>query len=90
MLSKPLPGAEASKQELLRYSPGGQQANRDDRLAKPSARDSYSYATVRVRALPATAHLDAESDLSFAEQLGMLLTLYSKTVTDLLRDWDEE
>ena len=44
MLSKKQPGKEASKAEIMRYTPGGQAANRDSRLGKPSARDSYSCA----------------------------------------------
>jgi hypothetical protein len=90
LLSKPQPGRDASKAELVRYTPGGQQANRDNRLGKPSARDSYSYESVRVRTLPAEAHLDPESDIPVMEQLGMLLTVHSKTMVALLRDWDED
>ena len=83
-------GAEASKQELLRYTPGGQQANRDNRLGKPSARDSTSYETIRARTLPAEAQLDPESEISIVEQLGLLLCLHAKTIVNLLRDWDED
>jgi len=90
LLSKKQPGKEASKAEIMRYTPGGQAANRDSRLGKPSARDSYSYETVRVRALPAEAQLDPESDISIVEQLGLLLTLHAKTIVSLLRDWDED
>ena len=90
LLSKPQPGRDASKAELMRYTPGGQQANRDNRLGKPSARDSYSYESVRVRALPAEAHVDPDSDIPVLEQLGMLLTVHSKTMVALLRDWDED
>jgi len=90
LLSKPQPGADASKAELLRYTPGGQVANRDNRLGKPSARDSYNYETVRTRTLPAEARLDPDSDLPVLEQLGTLLTIHAKTITNLLRDWDED
>jgi len=90
LLSKPNPGVKASRAEIMRYTPGGQRGNRDNRLGRPSARDSYNFETIRVRALPANAKLDPESDMSMAEQLGLLLSLHEKTVTNLLRDWDED
>jgi len=90
LLSKPNPGVKASRAEIMRYTPGGQRGNRDNRLGRPSARDSYNFETIRVRALPANAKLDPESDMSMAEQLGLLLTLHEQTVTNLLRDWDED
>lgn len=63
LLAKKQPGAEATKGEMMRYAPGGQQANRDNRLGKPSARDSYNFETIRVRALPIEAQLDKTSDV---------------------------
>ena len=83
-------GQALTKQELLRYTPGGQQANRDNRLGKVVARDSLNYASVRVRALPAEATIDATSTLSVSEQIGMLLTIHSKTLIQLFLDWDED
>ena len=83
-------GAEASKQELLRYTPGGQQANRDNRLGKIVARDSTNYASVRTRALPADAQLDSSSRVPIMQQLGALLTAHSTTIIRLFQDWDED
>lgn len=82
-------GQESSKAELLRYTPGGQQANRDNRLGKVVARDSTNYASVRVRTLPSAAQLDASSNVPVMEQLGRHLTENSATIIRLFQDWDE-
>lgn len=66
------------------------QANRENRMGAPVARDSLNYASVRVRALPPEAQLSAGSDLSVMEQLGMLLTIHAKTLISLFLDWDED
>lgn len=83
-------GGAATKAELLRYTPGGQQANRDSRSGKVTARDSTNYASVRTRALPAGAQLDASSAVPVMQQLGALLTAHSQTIVRLFQDWDED
>ena len=78
--------ATLMKQELLRYTP---QAS--NRVGMPLASDSFNSASVRVRALPAEVHLNAKSNVSVVEQLGMLLTISSaQPLIHLFLEWDEE
>ena len=89
-------GAEATKAELMRYAPGGQQANRDKRGGSSAvggghvARDSTNYASVRTRTLPVGAKLEATSGVPVMEQLGALLTYHAQTIIRLFQDWDED
>ena len=78
--------ATLMKQELLRYTP--QASNRVGMLL---ASGSFNSASVRVRALPAEVHLNAKSNVSVVEQLGMLLTISSaQPLIHLFLEWDEE
>ena len=90
MLSRRV-GAEASKAELVRYTPGGQQANRDNRMGKIIARDRTQYASVRTRALPPEAQIDPSTPpAQVMAQLGELLSQHQQTIIRLFQDWDED
>ena len=84
-------GSVASKAELMRYTPGGQQANRDNRLGKIVARDRTQYASVRTRALPETAVLDPDlPPQKVMAALGALVAEHGTTIIRLFQDWDED
>lgn len=68
----------------LRYTPGGQGADQDNRVGRPIDQESYNYEALRARALP------TRSSLNEASELAALLTLNVKVVVDLLCEWDED
>ena len=83
------PGVEATKINVLAGRDKAKDLSKSNSVLE-AKNVNPNFVVTRVRALPQVAQLEANSDHSIVEQLGLLLTVHSTTVINLFRDWDED